>query len=116
MVAGGLVFVSGQTASPLDSADGTESSPTKKAEAQTAKALEKVGVLLQEAGSSVSKVVSATIYVRDLERDLPGVDDAWKRWIGTESAPSRTVVKVEGIGTAIEGEELCVEITVTAVS
>lgn len=87
---GGTVYVSQQTAASSPAGDGDVSG--EGAEEQATKALEKVRGLLEEAGSSPSKVVSAMLLVRDLDEDLAGVDKAWGRWIDKENPPARTVV------------------------
>lgn len=127
VVCRGMVFVSGQTASPtkesggpkVDSASLTEGSDDPKgdvAEQQATKALEKVRELLEGAGSSPSRVVSAMIHVRSLKQDLPGFDKAWSRWINKETPPVRTVVQVDAISNGGEDNStgLRVSVGVTA--
>lgn len=105
MVAGGMVYVSGQTGFP----PGEEGDDAVNAEEQTTKALEKVQTLLEEAGSSSAKVVSALLCVRDLGEDLEGVDKAWGRWIDTDNPPARTVVQRVGGGGG--GSRVVVQVT-----
>ncbi|CAN0219918.1 unnamed protein product, partial [Ectocarpus fasciculatus] len=66
-------------------------------EQQAARALNKVKGLLEEVGSSTSKVVSAIVCVRDLGQDLPGVEKAWGRWIDKDNPPARTVMQTGAI-------------------
>lgn len=110
VVSGGMVFISGQTALPSPTA-GDESGEGDvgvveylSPEQQAATALEKVKGLLQEAGSSTSKVVSALVCVRDLGQDLPGVEKAWGRWIDKDNPPARTVMQTGAIvGGGVDG-------------
>lgn len=113
VVARGMVFVSGQTAFSPGGEDGHAKGD---AEEQATKALDKVRGLLEEAGSSPSKVVSALLCVRNLGEDLEGVDKAWGRWIDKENPPARTVVEtgvIAGGGTP-GGSDLRVAVQVTA--
>lgn len=101
MVSGGLVFISEQTAISAGASSGTKDeggdgaafAESLNAEQQATKALENVESLLQEVGSSPSKVVSAMLCVRDLGQDLQGVDQAWGGWIDGDNPPARTVVQ-----------------------
>lgn len=73
-------------------------------EKQATQALEKIRILLEEAGSSVSKVVTVTFYVRDCTgRDdfSEGIDAAWGRWVVKGSVPARTVVVQPTSGDAV---------------
>lgn len=92
-MSGGMVFVSGQTASPPPKGSGV----AKKigAEEQATDALQRVRGLLEEAGSSPAKVVSALVCVRNFGEDLEGVEKAWGRWIDKDNPPARTVVQSE---------------------
>ena len=92
-MSGGMVFVSGQTASPPPKGNGV--AKVGDAEEQTTDALQRVRGLLEEAGSSPAKVVSALVCVRNLGEDLEGVEKAWGGWIDKENPPARTVVQSE---------------------
>eukprot|EP00904_Undaria_pinnatifida_P007054 jgi/Undpi1/3479/HiC_scaffold_16.g06851.m1 len=105
VVSGGLVFVSGQTASPPSKANGIAN--FGGAEEQATDALQRVRNLLEEAGSSPSKVVSALVCVQSVEEDLEGVDKAWGRWIDKENPPARTIVQsevVDGSSSAVHAQ------------
>lgn len=93
--------------------DGAASAGSLNAEQQATKALENVQSLLQEVGSSPSKVVSAMLCVRDLGQDLQGVDQAWGRWIDEDNPPSRTVVQT-GAFAAGSSSGVRVSVSVTA--
>lgn len=126
-----MVFISGQTGFPPEKVQRTAGSGDahnpegvaelekggRDAEAQATKALEKVKGLLEEAGSSVSKVVAVTFYIKDMAEDLKGIDAAWGRWIDRDTAPARTVVQTGGgvVGGEVGGQEvLRVEVQATA--
>jgi 2-iminobutanoate/2-iminopropanoate deaminase len=81
--AGGLVFVSGQ--GPLDPATGTIVGTT--IQEQTAQCLKNVTAILEAAGSSLEKAVSATFILADPD-DFAGMNEEWARWFPTEK-PAR---------------------------
>lgn len=134
VVAGGVVYICGQTALPTssqetevpqDTQSGAEEGEDRGmgtgAEEQATKALEKVKGLLEEAGSSVSKVLAVTFYVKDVGEDLEGVNAAWGRWIDKGSVPARTIVQTGagggGVGSSmgeLGKQEVRVEIQATA--
>jgi 2-iminobutanoate/2-iminopropanoate deaminase len=88
IVAGGLVFVSGQL--PMDPATGKL--VEGGIDAQTERALRNVEVVLAAAGSSLSRVVQMTIYISD--GDLWGqVNAAYARVLGAHR-PARAVIPV----------------------
>ena len=91
LVAGGLVFVSGQL--PSDPATGQMVSGG--IEAQTERALRNVELILQAAGSSLDRVASMTIYISD--GDLWGaVNGVYARVMGSHR-PARAVVPVNDL-------------------
>ena len=71
--AAGLVFVSGTA--PHDPATGTVKGTT--IQEQTRQCL--ANVVAIEAGSSLDKIVSATVALAD-EDDFPGMNEEWLRW------------------------------------
>jgi 2-iminobutanoate/2-iminopropanoate deaminase len=70
----GLVFVSGMP--PLD-ADGKLVGDT--IQEQTAQCLRNIQAVLEEAGSSLDKAVSATVIMAD-EADFAGMNEEWAKW------------------------------------
>jgi 2-iminobutanoate/2-iminopropanoate deaminase len=70
--AAGLVFVSGTA--PVDPATGKISATT--IQAQTRQCLENISAILAAAGSSLDKIVSATIVLAD-EDDFAGMNEEW---------------------------------------
>jgi 2-iminobutanoate/2-iminopropanoate deaminase len=79
VVAGGLVFVSGQ--GPIDPATGAVVDDTIGE--QTRRCLANVEAVLVAAGSSMAKVVSVTFILRD-PADFAGMNEEWVRWFPTD--------------------------------
>lgn len=80
---GGFVFVAGQ--GPFDAATGNVVG--KSIQEQTAQCLRNVEAILQAAGSSMDKVVSAT-FILDEESDFAGMNEEWGRWF-SKDPPAR---------------------------
>ncbi|WP_454685012.1 RidA family protein [Ancylobacter moscoviensis] len=94
----GMVFVGGTTCDDesLDMAG------------QTREILAKLDTYLAEAGTDKTKLLSATIFLTDLNRK-PEMDAVWKAWVAPENLPARATVGVADLG----GDTL-IEIVVTA--
>ena len=73
--AAGLVFVSGTA--PTDPETGTFRGST--IQEQTRQCLTNIQAILEEAGSSLDKVVSVTVVLAD-EDDFAGMNEEWLRW------------------------------------
>ncbi len=73
--AAGLVFVSGQ--GPFDPAAGEVIGST--IQEQTGQCLRNVAAILDAAGSSMERVVSATFILAE-EADFPGMNEEWAKW------------------------------------
>ena len=86
--AAGLVFVSGTA--PADPATGKLIEGD--AGAQTAQCLRNIQAILEAAGSSLDKVVSATLVLAD-EDDFPAVNQEWLRWFPVDP-PARQGAKL----------------------
>ncbi len=86
--AGGFVFVAGQ--SPFDPVTGQV--PGESIQAQTAQCLRNVEAILQAAGSSLDKVVSAT-FILDAENDYAGMNEEWGKWF-PQDPPARQGAKL----------------------
>ena len=74
---------------------------------QTRDALEALETRLREAGSSKSRILSATVYITDMTRK-PEMNAAWDAWVDPDNAPQRAC-----IGAALDGDDL-IEIVVIA--
>ena len=86
VIAGGLVFVSGQ--GPWD-ADGAVVG--EAIEDQTRQALTNVRSILEAAGTSIERVVNVTFVLANAE-DFAGFNAEWKRWFPT-NPPARSGAK-----------------------
>ena len=86
--AAGLVFVSGT--SPHDPATGTITGTT--IQEQTRQCLTNIAAILEAAGSSLDKIVSATIVLAD-EDDFGGMNEEWLRWFPS-NPPARQGAKL----------------------
>jgi 2-iminobutanoate/2-iminopropanoate deaminase len=86
--AAGLVFVSGTA--PHDPVTGAIKGTT--IQEQTRQCLTNVAAILEAAGSSLDKIVSATVVLAD-EDDFPGMNEEWLRWFPSHP-PARQGAKL----------------------
>ncbi len=86
--AAGLIFVSGT--SPTDPETGAFKGST--IQEQTRQCLTNIQAILEEAGSSIDKIVSATVVLAD-EDEFPGMNEEWIRWFPT-NPPARQGAKL----------------------
>jgi len=86
--AAGLVFVSGT--SPADPATG--SIEVETIQEQTRQCLQNVSAVLEAAGSSMDKIVSATVILAN-EDDFAGMNEEWVKWFPTDP-PARQGAKL----------------------
>jgi len=86
--AGGLIFVSGQA--PIDPASGKITGET--IQEQTRQSLTNVQTILEAAGSSLDKIVSATVILVE-ESDFAGMNEEWARWFPADP-PARQGAKL----------------------
>lgn len=75
---------------------------------QTREILAKIDKYLAEAGTDKTKLLSATIFVTDLNMK-PEMDKVWKEWVDPSLLPTRATV-----GVADLGDTTLIEIVVTA--
>ncbi len=75
---------------------------------QTSSMLEKVDELLIQAGSSRKHILSATIYIKDMQ-DFAQMNEVWDNWVPQGYAPARACVTGD-----MAREALLVEISVIA--
>ena len=61
---------------------------------QMAEVLATIDKLLAEVGSEKSKILSATIYLPDVN-DYDGMNDAWSQWVTPGHTPARTTVEAK---------------------
>lgn len=86
--AAGLVFVSGTA--PTDPESG--SIIGKTIQEQTRQCLTNIQAILEAAGSSMDKLVSATVVMAD-EEDFAGMNEEWVRWFPS-NPPARQGAKL----------------------
>lgn len=86
--AAGLVFVSGT--GPTEPTSGAIDGTT--IQEQTRRCLSNIQAILEAAGSSLEKVVSATVILAD-EEDFAGMNEEWLRWFPSDP-PARQGAKL----------------------
>ena len=86
--AAGLVFVSGT--SPVDPATGAIVAGT--IQEQTRQCLVNIQAILEAAGSSLDRIVSATVILAE-EDDFAGMNEEWLRWFPSDP-PARQGAKL----------------------
>ncbi|MBY5749874.1 RidA family protein [Rhizobium leguminosarum] len=86
--AAGLVFVSGT--SPIDPSTGKIKGET--IQEQTHQCLTNISAILKESGSSLDKVVSATVIMLE-EEDFAGMNEEWLSWFPIDP-PARQGAKL----------------------
>ena len=86
--AAGLIFLSGTA--PHDPQTGTVVGAT--IQEQTRQCLKNIQAILEAAGSSLDKVVSATVVLSE-EEDFPGMNEEWLKWFPS-NPPARQGAKM----------------------
>ena len=94
----GIVYISGQV-------DGTATD----IEGQTRAVLGHVDALLVEAGTDKSKLLTASIWVKDIQKDFQGMNGVWNQWLDPNNKPVRATVEANLLSPA-----LLVEVQVSA--
>jgi len=97
--AGGLLFVSGT--GPYDPASGTIVGTT--IQQQVRQCLTNISAILVAAGTSMDRVASATVILRD-DDDFAGLNEEWLRWFPVDPPArqaARLPVKVDGLKVSI---------------
>ena len=91
VIAGPFVFLSGQV--------GIDPSAGKMAAGgvseQTTRALENIKAVLEAAGSSLSRVVRAGVYLADMS-DFSAMNEVYAKYFG-DAKPARTTIAVKGL-------------------
>ncbi len=75
---------------------------------QTQTMLDKVDILLEQAGSDRQQLLSATIYIKDMKY-FAEMNSVWDNWVPEGHAPARACVTA-----SMARDELLVEISVVA--
>ena len=86
--ANGFVFTSGQI--PLDPATGAFPEGIK---AQTRQSLLNVKAILEQAGTSIDKVIKTTVFLSDMN-NFAEMNKVYSEIFGTENHPGRSAVQV----------------------
>jgi 2-iminobutanoate/2-iminopropanoate deaminase len=97
--AAGLVFVSGTA--PHDPATGQIVGTT--IQEQTRQCLTNISAILEEAGSSLDRIVSVTVILA-AEDDFPGMNEEWLRWFPSNPPArqgARLPAKIPGLKVSI---------------
>lgn len=93
------VYLSGQVAAD----------PDASIEDQTTSTLARVDALLATAGTDKSRLLTATIYLRDIDAHFARMNSVWNGWVTPGMPPARACVQAH-----LAREALLVEICVTA--
>ena len=83
VVANGFVFTAGQVANAPEGASAIE---------QTRQVLDQVDALLAAAGSSKRQIVSANIWLANIN-DFGAVNSVWDAWVAAGASPARATVE-----------------------
>lgn len=97
VVHGNTVYLAGQVSGDSDTMKG-----------QTEQVLKKIDGLLASAGSSKSKLLSATIYITDM-RLFNDMNAVWDAWVDPQNTPARATVQAQ-----LANPKFQVEISVVA--
>jgi len=95
----GFVFVGGQTAADA----------TQDIKGQTAQVLKKIDGFLEKAGLDKTRIVSAQIWLADIQSDFAKMNEVWDAWVPEGHTPARATVE-----SCLALPELLIEITVVA--
>ena len=65
--------------------------------------------LLEQAGTSKSNLLTAQIWLKDINRDFKGMNEVWNAWLDPENKPVRATVESQ-----MARPQILVEVQVTA--
>ncbi len=95
----GFTFLGGQTATDR----------TQDIKGQTAQVLEKIDNFLAKAGLDKTRILSAQVWLSDIQANFAGMNEVWDAWAPEGHAPARATVE-----SRLASPDLLVEITVVA--
>lgn len=98
VIANGFVFLAGQVAPD----------PSGSVVSQTRQVLGEIDRLLEAAGTSKERILTATIYLADINT-FGEMNHAWEAWVHPQAKPARATVEAKMVA-----PEYRVEIQVTA--
>ncbi|MBP6122131.1 MULTISPECIES: RidA family protein [Providencia] len=96
----GLVYLSGQVPSDL----------TGDITKQTEEVFAKIDALLAASNSDKTRILSAQVWIKDINRDFAAFNAVWESWMPVENSPARAAVEAN-----MAREQVLVEVMVTAV-
>lgn len=99
VIHGDVVYLAGQVPNDL-------SLPVKE---QTQQVLDKIDAILAEAGSNKGQLLSAQIWLKNIDRDFASMNEIWDAWLPEGGAPARATVQAD-----LAKPEVLVEIMVVA--
>lgn len=67
---------------------------------QTKQVLDKIAMVLEGAGSDVSKILSATVYIADFGAK-DAMNEVWRSWFTPDRLPTRATVGVATLGAGV---------------
>lgn len=79
----GVIYLAGKTAEDT----------SKDCASQTRSTLEAIEKLLVEAGSDKTRILSVTIYLKDIEADFAAMNLIWDAWLPEGTQPARATVE-----------------------
>ena len=95
----GLAYLSGQVGG-----DGGDT-----IQAQTRAVLAKIDEHLESVGTSKERLLSAMIWLKDIDSDFAPMNAIWEEWVGADAKPARATVEAK-----LARPSLLIEIQVTA--
>ena len=94
-----IVYLSGQVDATADDVVG-----------QAKNVLAKVDKYLKEAGTDKSKLLTSSIWLKDIDKDFGAMNEVWNAWIDPNNKPVRATTQA-----SLASPKMLVEIQVTAV-
>lgn len=95
----GTVFIGGMTAPDR----------TGDIRSQTRQVLDRIDGYLQRAHTDKAQLLTAQIWLKDIERDFVGMNEVWNAWTVPGASPTRATVQAE-----VAKPDILIEIVVTA--
>lgn len=77
--------------------------------AQTRDVLQRIDEHLALAGTDKSRLLTAQIWLKDIERDFSGMNPVWEEWVADGGIPTRATCEAK-----LAAPDILVEIIVTA--
>lgn len=99
VVHNGTVYLAGQVGDDM----------TAGIEQQTRETLHSVERLLELAGTDKTRILSVTIYLKDIDAHFAGMNSVWDKWLPKGVAPARATVEAK-----LCEPEILVELSVVA--